>query len=85
MDRAEALEKLKFLYDQVHQTAERAEHLEERLPLHIHPQSLNYERDLSRFQGEYNRLARQAWEQGLLTAGDLETEGLPTEFDQQNG
>lgn len=80
MDRAEALEKLKFLYDQVHQTAERAEHLEERMPLHVHPQSLNYERDLSRVKGEYNRLARELQERGI----SLDYEGLPAQFDQHN-
>lgn len=80
MNRKETLQQLKFLYDQVHQTAERAEHLEERMPLHVHPQSLNYEKDLSRIQGEYNRLARTARVEGVLSETDLKAEGLPTVF-----
>lgn len=80
MNRNETMQRLKFLYDQVHQTAERAEHLEERMPLHVHPESLNYEKDLSRIQGEYNRLVRDARGAGTLTESDLEAEGLPAQF-----
>lgn len=80
MNRDETLKQLKFLYDQVHQTAERSEHLEERMPLHVHPESLNYEKDLSRIQGEYNRLVRAARREGLLSETDLESEGLPVQF-----
>lgn len=53
------LKRLKFLCDQVHHTAERRAHLEERMPLHIHPQSLNYDDDLTGIQGEYNRMVQQ--------------------------
>ncbi len=81
MDSSEALERLKFLHDQVHQTAERSEHLEERMPLHVHPQSLNYEQDLTRVKGEYNRLARDLLSQGV----NLEAEGLPDQFEQHKG
>ena len=81
MKREETLERLKFLYDQVHQTAERQEHLPERLPLPIEPQSLNYDKDLSRFEGEYNRLVRSAQAEGLLTDMDLAENGLPQQFD----
>lgn len=80
MNRSEALQQLKFLYDQVYQTAERVEHLSERLPLNIHPTSINYERDLSRIEGDYNRLARSAQQAGLLSEQDLEAEGLPLHF-----
>jgi len=80
MDQRETMERLKFLYDQVHQTAERAEHLEERMPLHVHPQSLNYERDLDRVKGEYNRLVQHMQESAMLTNQDLEDEGLPVQF-----
>lgn len=73
----ETLERLKFLYDQVHQTAERIEHLPERLPLDIRPRSLNYEEDLARIRAEYNRLAREARDRGWLTGAALEAEGLP--------
>lgn len=81
MNRNETLERIKFLYDQVHQTAERREHLQERMPLHVHPQSLNYEKDLSRIRGEYNRLVQSARAEGLLSAADLEAEELPQQFD----
>ncbi len=80
MNRSESMQRLKFLYDQVHQTAERAEHLEERMPLHVHPQSVNYEKDLSRIKGEYNRLVQQLQESAMLTSADLEAEGLPVQF-----
>ncbi|MFZ5817896.1 MAG: hypothetical protein ACOY93_21810 [Bacillota bacterium] len=81
MNRSETLERLKFLYDQVHQTAERREHLEERMPLHVHPASLNYGEDLARIRDEYNWLAKQARAGRLLTEADLEAEGLPVQFD----
>lgn len=80
MTREETLQRIKFLYDQVHQTAERAEHLEERMPLHVHPESLNYEKDLTRIQGEYNRLVQTAQAEGILTPSDLEAEKLPLRF-----
>lgn len=80
MNRSETIERLKFLYDQVHQTAERQEHLEERVPLHVHPESLNYDEDLSRIKGEYNRLVRTARAEGALTEGDLAAEELPEQF-----
>lgn len=83
MERSDVLNRLKFLYDQVHQTAERVEHLPERMPLHVHPESLNYEEDLVRIQGEYNRTAQQAQAEGVLTAAELEEEGLPLQFQRQ--
>jgi hypothetical protein len=76
----EALRRLKFLYDQVHQTAERVEHLPAALPLHIHPESLNYPEDLRRIEAEYNRLAGSAMAEGTFTAADLEAEGLPAHW-----
>lgn len=81
MDRAEALTRLKFLHDQVHQTAERSDHLGERMPLHVHPDSLNYPKDLTRLKGEYNRLAGKAQADGLFTAVEMQREGLPPQFD----
>lgn len=78
--REQALDRLKFLYDQVHQTGERLEHLPERLPLPIRPESVNYGEDLARLKNEYNRLAREVQAEGLLTAADLEAAGLPTRF-----
>lgn len=80
MERSKALHQLKFLYDQVHQTAQRVEHLPERMPYHVHPESLNYEKDLVRIKGEYNRLAQSAQAEGVLTSADLEAEGLPPRF-----
>ncbi|MFZ5823128.1 MAG: hypothetical protein ACOY94_02100 [Bacillota bacterium] len=81
MNRSEAMERIKFLYDQVHQTAERQEHLQERMPLHVQPQSLNYHKDLSRIQGEYNRMVQFVQTEGLLSRSDLEAEGLPLRFE----
>lgn len=81
MNQSEALERIKFLYDQVHQTAERQEHLQERMPLQVHPQSLNYGKDLSRIKGEYNRMVQFVQTEGLLSRSDLEGEGLPIRFD----
>jgi hypothetical protein len=83
MDREDTLNRLKFLHDQVHQTAERIEHLPASMPLHVHPQSLNYDKDLLRFEGEYNRLALAACTEGLLDATQLEAEGLPAQFEQR--
>lgn len=83
LDRAEALHQLKFLFDQVHQTAERIEHLPAAMPLHVHPQSLNYPDDLHRLEGEYKRLFREGIAQGLFTPADVEAEGLPAEFGRQ--
>jgi hypothetical protein len=83
VNRAETLQRLKFLSDQVHQTAERVEHLPSAMPLHVHPESINWEKDLSRFQGEYNRLVRDALETGTLTPAELERENLPEGFHQQ--
>lgn len=80
MNRTETLGRLKFLNDQVHQTAEREEHLSASMPLNVQPRSLNYDDDLARFKGEYNRLVRAAAGEGLLSADDLESEGLPAEF-----
>lgn len=81
MDRTATLEKLKFLYDQVHQTAERIEHLPSSLPLDVRPRSLNYGQDLKRLESEYNHLVQVAREQGLLKPADLDAEGLPHHFD----
>lgn len=81
MERDEALERLKFLHDQVHQTAERQEHLAERLPLAIEPQSLNYKEDLTRLRAEYNRLAGEAQSAGLVSAAELEEQGLPARME----
>lgn len=81
MEHNEILERLKFLHDQVHQTAERAEHLPERLPFPIQPRSLNYEKDLSRLVGEYNRLVNSARADGRLTPADLAENGLPEQFE----
>jgi hypothetical protein len=80
MDKAETLHRLKFLYDQVHQTAERVDHLPASLPLHIHPQSINWDEDVVRIEREYNWLSRTALEGGTLTQRELEAEGLPVEF-----
>ncbi len=82
MDQIEALERLKFLHDQVHQTAERSDHLAERMPLHVHPDSVNYPKDLTRLKGEYNRLVGKAQTDGLITVAELQREGLPPKFDQ---
>jgi hypothetical protein len=80
MQPPDALQRLKFLYDQVHQTAERIEHLPQSLPLDIAPASLNYEKDLSRLQGEYNRLVQQLEADGLLYPAELEAQRLPHSF-----
>lgn len=77
MDRNERLEQLKSLSFQVHQTSRRQEHLPNSMPLHVHPESINWEKDLTRLQGEYNRLARAAMADGLLTPADLAEAGLP--------
>ena len=81
LKRQEILQRLRFLCDQVHQTAARAEHLPERLPLGIEPRSLNYDRDLARYEEEYNRLVGEAQAEGLLSSADLEAQGLPERFE----
>lgn len=83
LNRVEALEQLKFLWDQVHQTAERIEHMPVSMPLGVHADSLNYEKDLTRFQGEYNRLAQTAQSAGLLSAQEIQAEGLPHRFERE--
>lgn len=83
--RERALHRLKFLHDQVHQTAERLQHLPERLPLSVRPESVNYGEDLARLKNEYDRLAREALAEGLLTAADLEATGLPPGFAPDSG
>ena len=65
----------------MHQTAARTERLPERLPLGIEPESLNYDQDLARFQEEYNRLVGEAQAEGVLSAADLEAQGLPDRFE----
>lgn len=82
MDGREALDRAKYLHDQVHQTAERGEHLQERMPLGVRPESLNYGEDLERLKAEYGRFVQQAMAGGLLGPQDLEREGLPLRFDQ---
>lgn len=77
LNRTETLSRLKFLQDQVHQTAERAEHLPQQLPPGIRAESLNYQEDLARLRREYNRLAAGAVKQGLITPGDLQAQRLP--------
>jgi len=83
MNRQEAMERLKFLYDQVHQTAERKDHLGERMPLHVEARSLNYGKDLGRIEGEYNRLSHALREAGTVSQAELEAEGMPVEFQQE--
>lgn len=82
MERHETMEQLKFLYDQVHQTAEREEHLQERMPVHVEARSLNYEKDLTRIKGEYNRLVRTALEEGILRTEDLRQNHLPERWER---
>ncbi|HYG57884.1 MAG TPA: hypothetical protein VD902_07440 [Symbiobacteriaceae bacterium] len=81
MDRARTLHRLKFLWDQVHQTAERLEHLPSARPLHVHAESLNYPEDMSRFKREYNWLVQSALYDKTLTESDLQAAGLPPRFD----
>jgi hypothetical protein len=85
MERTEALQRLKFLYDQVHQTAERVEHLPAALPLDIHPESINYADDLRRIQEEYNHLADTGFARGFLSPADLAEAGLPVHWPRENG
>ena len=80
MNRDKTLHRLKFLWDQVHQTAERIEHLSAALPLDVEPKSLNYPDDLARMKAEYNWLAKSAMQDKTLTEGDLAAEQLPLEF-----
>lgn len=82
MNRDKTLHRLKFLWDQVHQTEERMEHLPASLPLDVHPESLNYPEDLARIKAEYNWLAKSALQDQTLTEGDLAAEQLPREFTQ---
>lgn len=82
MDARETMERVKFLHDQVHQTAERKEHLPERIPMDVRPESLNYGEDLRRLRGEYDRFVQEAVAGGVLSAHDLEREGLPLSLDQ---
>jgi len=74
------LHRLKFLYDQVHQTAERVQHLPASMPLHVHPQSLNWDEDLHRFEDEYNWLVGQALADKTLTPDELAAQELPERF-----
>jgi len=80
MDRTEVLERLKFLHDQVHQTAERIRHLPQSIPFHVHPQSLNYEEDLEHIKAEYRWLAGEACRDQTLSPEELVEEGLPAEL-----
>lgn len=82
MQKAKTLHRLKFLYDQAHQTAERVEHLPVSLPLDIHPTSINWEEDRHRIEAEYNWLAGQALADKTLNEGELAAEGLPIRFPQ---
>lgn len=80
MHKGNTLRRLKFLFDQVHQTAERVEHLPAALPLEIHPTSINWDEDLHRFEDEYNWLVGQALADKTLTPEELQAEGLPQRF-----
>ncbi|HWI52101.1 MAG TPA: hypothetical protein VNT01_08160 [Symbiobacteriaceae bacterium] len=82
MQKADTLCRLKFLYDQVHQTAERVEHLPASLPLDIQPASINWNDDLHRIEAEYNWLAGQALADKTLSEAELAAEGLPARFPQ---
>jgi hypothetical protein len=77
LHRDEVLHQLKELYDQTERTRERGDHLFEQMPLHVHPQSLNYGKDLDRKEADYNRLVRVAQRRGVLTEADLTEAGLP--------
>lgn len=77
MNPAETLHRLKFLHDQIHQTAERSRHLPSAMPLHVHPESLNYQEDLTRLKQEYRHAVDAAIVQGELSPADLAREGLP--------
>lgn len=70
-------ERLQFLYDQVHQTSERVNHLHSALPMDIRPRSLNYGEDLQRLMAEYNSLVRQATESGAISKAALLERRLP--------
>ncbi|MDF2630311.1 MAG: hypothetical protein K0R39_4142 [Symbiobacteriaceae bacterium] len=80
MHKGNTLQRLKFLFDQVHQTAERVEHLPAALPLDIQPVSINWDEDLRRFEDEYNWLVGQALADKTLTVEELQAEGLPEHF-----
>lgn len=77
MKRDETLHRLKFLHDQIHQTAERVEHLPSAMPIHVHPQSVNYEEDLTRLKQEYRHAVDKAIVNQILSPADLAQEGLP--------
>ncbi|MGE5673250.1 MAG: hypothetical protein ACM3XM_05135 [Mycobacterium leprae] len=81
MKQEEALQQLHDLWDLAHRTYERQVNLPEAMPLHVHPQSLNYGKDLTRAEGEYNRLVAKCWADGILTAADLARVGLPERLD----
>lgn len=80
LHKAQTLHRLKFLFDQVHQTAERVEHLPASLPLDIQPKSINWGEDLQRIEAEYNWLAGQALADKTLSEAELAAEGLPARF-----
>lgn len=82
MEKAEALEQLKSLHDQIRRTEIRQEDLPDQMPFHVHPQSVNYEKDLTRLQGEYNRLAASLQREGVLTEMELAAEELPLQMEK---
>lgn len=82
LDRSTTLDRLRSLAAQVDRTAERASDLPHQMAFHVHPQSLNYEKDLLRLQGEYNRMVLAAHVDGILTAADLAAEGLPVHYER---
>jgi hypothetical protein len=79
MDQADTLRQLKSLRDRVESITVRIEELPERIPFHLHPESLNYAEDLMRAQDEYNRLAIAAVAGGVLGRSAMEAEGLPAQ------
>jgi hypothetical protein len=82
MDPAETLRRLKSLHDRVESITVRSRELPERIPFHVHPESLNYAEDLMRAQDEYNRLAVAALAGGVLERVALEAQGLPPQIGQ---
>lgn len=77
MEQAETLYRLKSLHERIQSLNVRIEELADRIPFHLHPESLNYEHDLLHTTDEYNRLAVAALAGGVLERGALEAEGLP--------
>lgn len=77
MERNETLDRLQSLFDRVHRTAERGDHLQERVPLPVQTRSLNYAQDLENLQGEYRRLVSAALAEGVVNEIDLAAAGLP--------